>query len=187
MIRKVEYFETKGQDNTNRCVDIAHELSVEGHSYFVVATTRGRTAIKLAERLQGTRAIIVAVTHNVGFSQPNEDQCPQEARQRMEQLGVKVYTGSILTRGIESALMKKHQGVYPAYIVAETLRLFGQGMKVAVEITMEACDSGLIPEDQDVVAIAGTGYGADTVVIIHAKPSNRFLDLKVRQVIAKPL
>ncbi len=187
MIREVEYFETKGRDNTDRCVDIAHDLRLEGYDHFVVATTRGHTAIKLGERLQDTGAVIVAVTHNVGFSEPNEDQCPSEARDRLEQLGVKVYTGSILTRGIESSLMKKHQGVYPAYIVAETLRLFGQGMKVAVEIVMEACDSGLIPEGKDVVAIAGTGYGADTVVVIQARPSNRFLDLKVRQIIAKPL
>jgi len=37
------------------------------------------------------------------------------------------------------------------------------------------------------VAVAGTGRGADTVAIIRAHPSNRFLDVKVRQILAKPL
>jgi hypothetical protein len=82
--------------------------------------------------------------------------------------------------------MKKHQGLYPTYIVAETLRLFGQGIKVAVEIAMEACDAGLIPEGEDVVSVAGTGRGADTVAVIRAHPSNRFLDVRVRQIAAKP-
>jgi len=82
--------------------------------------------------------------------------------------------------------MRKHQGVYPTYIVAETLRLFGQGVKVAVEIAMAACDAGLIPEGQDVVAVAGTGRGADTVVILRAHPSHRFLDVRVKQIVAKP-
>jgi len=83
--------------------------------------------------------------------------------------------------------MKKHQGVYPTYIVAETLRLFGQGIKVAVEIVMEACDAGLVPEGEDVVAVAGTGTGADTVAVIRAHPSNRFLDVRIKQILAKPL
>jgi len=38
-----------------------------------------------------------------------------------------------------------------------------------------------------VVAAAGTGRGCDTVIIIEAHPSNRFLDVRVRQIVAKPL
>jgi hypothetical protein len=92
-----------------------------------------------------------------------------------------------LTRGIEAALMQKHQGVYPAYIVAQSLRLLGQGIKVTVEIAVEACDAGLLPEGQDIVAVAGSGKGADTVVIIEARPSDRFFDLRIKQILAKPL
>jgi hypothetical protein len=98
-----------------------------------------------------------------------------------------VYTGTILTRGIEAALMKKHQGVYPAYIVAQSLRILGQGIKVAVEIIAEACDGGILPENEDVIAVAGTGRGSDTVVIAQAHPSDRFFDIKIKQILAKPL
>ena len=83
--------------------------------------------------------------------------------------------------------MKKHQGVYPGYIVAQTLRLLGQGIKVCVEIVVEACDAGLIPEGEDIIAVAGTGKGADTVAIVQAHPSDRFLDVRIRQILAKPL
>jgi hypothetical protein len=187
MIRQVEYFDKTGQDNTARCVQIVKSLVDEGLGHVVVATTEGLTGLALAKGLAGKKVNLVAVTHNVGFDQPNEDQCPKEARDQMEALGVKVFTGTILTRSIETALMRKHQGIYPVYIVAETLRLFGQGVKVAVEITMATCDAGLIPEGQDVVAVAGTGRGADTVLIIQAHPSHRFFDVRIKQIAAKPL
>jgi hypothetical protein len=186
MIRQVEYFEKPGKEHTARCLEIVRELVDEGFEHVVVATTGGDTAIACGKALQGTRINLVAVTHNVGFGKPNTDDCSPEARLEMESLGIKVFTGTILTRSIEHAFMKKHQGVYPAYIVAETLRRLGQGIKVVVEMTMEACDAGLTPEGADVVAVAGTGRGADTVAIVEAHPSNRFLDLKVKQILAKP-
>ena len=187
MIRQVEYFEKPGKENTTRCLEIVSDLVNEGFRHVVVATTGGATAILFGKRLQTTGVNLVAVTHNVGFGKPNEDDCSPGARKELEALGVRVFTGTILTRSIETAFMKKHQGVYPTYIVAETLRLFGQGIKVVVEIAMEACDAGLIPEGEDVIAVAGTGLGADTVAVIRAHPSNRFLDVKVRQILAKPL
>lgn len=187
MIRHVEYFEKAGGHNSPRCLEIVEGLVGEGFSHVVVATTHGDTGLLFARRLKGKKVNLVAVTHNVGFGEPNKDDCPPEARREMETLGVRIFTGTILTRSIETAFMKKHQGLYPTYIVAETLRLFGQGIKVAVEIVMEACDAGLVPEGTDVVAVAGTGRGADTVAVIKAHPSNRFLDVRVRQVLAKPL
>jgi len=48
-----------------------------------------------------------------------------------------------------------------------------------------AADAGLIPID-DVIAVAGTAQGADTAAIIAANSTNRFFDLKVREILAKP-
>jgi len=187
MIRQVEYFDKAGKENSSRCLEIVQGLVDEGLSHVVVATTEGVTGLLFAKGLQGKRVNLVAVTHNVGFDQPNEDQCSSKSRKELEALGAKVFTGTILTRSIETSLMRKHQGVYPTYIVAETLRLFGQGVKVGVEIVMAACDAGLLSEGEDVIAVAGTGRGCDTVAVIQARPSHRFLDLRVRQILAKPL
>ena len=188
MIRQVEYFEKPGKGNTSRCLEIVAGLVNEGFSHVVVATTSGETALSCAEKLKEKEVNLVAVTNNEGFGkEPNKDECSAEARKKMADLGVKVFTGAILTRALEYSFMEKHQGISPSYIVAQTLRLLGQGIKVAVEIVMEACDAGMIPEGEEVVAVGGTGRGADTVAIIRAHPSHRFLDVKVRQILAKPL
>ncbi len=187
MIRQVEYFEKPGKENTRRCVEIVSDLVNEGLSHIVVATTGGQTAMAVSEYLRGKNVNIVAVTHNVGYAGPNQDECPLEVRQELANRGVKIFTGTILSRGIEAALMKKHQGVYPAYIVAQSLRLFCQGIKVCVECVVEACDAGLIPEGSDIIAMAGTGRGADTVAVLDAHPSDRFFDVRIKQILAKPL
>ncbi len=62
----------------------------------------------------------------------------------------------------------------------------GEGTKVCVEITLMAADAGLIPVGKDVVAVAGTGNGADTALRIKPANASRFFDLKIREVIAKP-
>jgi hypothetical protein len=38
----------------------------------------------------------------------------------------------------------------------------------------------------DVIAVAGTGRGADTYAVIKANSSNRFFDIKVREYLVKP-
>lgn len=71
-------------------------------------------------------------------------------------------------------------------IIAQALRRFGEGAKVCCEIVMMAADAGLVPEDEEVIAVAGTGYGADTVMVLKSTASKRFLDLKVLEILAKP-
>jgi hypothetical protein len=75
----------------------------------------------------------------------------------------------------------------PLELIANVLRRMGEGTKVCVEITLMAADAGLIPADKDVIAIAGTGRGADTALRIHSANTGRFFDLKIREIIAKPL
>ncbi|MHA2427903.1 MAG: hypothetical protein ACXADB_07765 [Candidatus Hermodarchaeia archaeon] len=65
--------------------------------------------------------------------------------------------------------------------------MMGQGTKVCVEIVAMACDAGLVQSDKAVLAIAGTGRGADTVLLIKSANSRRFFDLKILDVIAKPV
>ncbi len=143
MRRLVEYFDKPGKENSLKCLEIVESVIQEGYSHVVVATTTGKTALQFARKLSGKPVNLVAVTHNVGYAGPNQDECSSEARKELESLGVRIFTGTILTRGIEAALMKKHQGVYPAYVVAQSLRLIAQGIKVCVEIVVEACDAGL--------------------------------------------
>ena len=50
-----------------------------------------------------------------------------------------------------------------------------------------AADAGLIPIDQDVLAVGGTGRGADTVWQIAPANTFNFLDLKMKKCLCKPL
>lgn len=49
-----------------------------------------------------------------------------------------------------------------------------------------AADAGLILVDKDIIAIAGTGKGADTALRIRPANAAKFFDLKIREIIAKP-
>ena len=72
-------------------------------------------------------------------------------------------------------------------IIANTLYIFGQGMKVACEIALMAADSGLVRTDEDVISIAGTGHGADTALVLSPVNTHNFFDLKVKEILCKPL
>jgi len=73
--------------------------------------------------------------------------------------------------------------------VANTLRIFGQGMKVACEIAGMATDAGLVRTDESVIAIAGTGgagRGADTAVVVQPANVHNFFEMRIREILCKP-
>ncbi len=180
-------FEKPGDQNTDVCIDtVKQQIKEHGIAYVVVASTTGKTALSFYSNLKETSAKLIIVTHSVGFKEPGKDEFDQDTRKYLVEKGVPIYTGTILTHSLEKSLMDDFHGIYPGYIIANTLRRFGEGTKVAVEIVMEASDAGLVPEDAEVLAVAGTGYGADTVLLIKAKPSKRFLNLEVLEILARP-
>jgi len=92
----------------------------------------------------------------------------------------------MITHSLETSLSSKFNGLYPTLIVAQSLRRFGEGPKVCCEMAMMVVDAGLIPEGAEVLTVAGTGRGADTVMIVKSAASKRFLDLRVLEILAKP-
>ena len=49
-----------------------------------------------------------------------------------------------------------------------------------------AADAGLVQVGKDIIALGGTGIGADTSVIINPQHSQNFFKTKIREVIDKP-
>lgn len=189
MEKTVTYFEKAGRDNTVACLKIAKKaIEDERYKHIVVASTTGETGLLFSEALKVSSVNVVIVTHSSGFKEPNTHEMPDAVRKNIEAHGAKVFTGSMLTHSIETALIAKFAGIYPtpALIVANTLRRFGEGAKVCCEIVMMAVDAGLIPEGEEVLAVAGTARGADTVVVLRSAASKRFLDLRVLEILAKP-
>jgi len=129
---------------------------------------------------------MVVVTHSVGVKEPGVSELEEENRKLILKNGARVHTATHALSSAERAIRGKFGTIMPLELIANTLRLLGEGTKVCVEITLMAADAGLIPIDKDVIAIAGTGRGADTALLMKPANSSRFFDLRVREVIAKP-
>ncbi len=173
----------KGRRNTDDTVSAALAKAKElGIKHVVVASNSGETA----EKFIGHGLEVVCVTHQVGFTGPGEDEMDPAVRQKLHEQGVKVLTTPPLLAGVDRALRHKFQGVFPAEIVSSALRLLGQGLKVGVEISVMALDAGLIPHGEEVIAVGGTGRGADTACIIVPAHSSWFFDTKIKEIICMP-
>ena len=174
-----------GRINTKSCLEAAAAgLKQTGISTLIVASTFGDTALKAAEILSDMDARLVVITHNYGFKKPAHLEMTPETRKRLENMGAVVHTGTMPFRNIGTAI-RQTLGCSQQELIADTLRLMGQGIKVCVEIAMMASDAGLVGTE-DVIAVAGTGRGADTAAIIRPASSNRLFDLKIRVILAKP-
>jgi hypothetical protein len=185
--KKILYFEKTGPENTNACLEVVRSaVAEEGYKHIVVASTSGKTGLLFSEAFRDSGINLVIVTHSAGFKKQNTLEIPDDVRNQIQGHGAKVYTGSMLTHSLETAFSAKFSGLYPTLIVANSLRRFGEGAKVGCEIVMMAVDAGLVPEEEEVLTIAGTAWGADTVMVVKSAASKRFFDLKVLEIRAKP-
>jgi len=183
--RKVTYFNEAGKQNTDTLLRIVKEyVEKEGIINIVVASTTGETGVKASKIFKGCN--IVIVTHCFGFREPGKIELEDEYRREILANGAKIFTGVHALSSVERAIRKDFGTIQPLELIANTLRLMGEGTKVCVEITLMAADAGLIPVDKDVIAVAGTGRGADTALRIQPANTGRFFNLKIREVIAKP-
>ena len=184
---KTLLFETSGKHNTEATLQIARERALAlGIKQVVVASSHGYTARKAHEILSPAGIQVVAVS--IGHSWESEGWVmTAEERAGLEELGVVVHTGIHgLGGGVGSAFTAKHGGRTPQEIVRDTLYRFCQGMKVAVECLLMAANAGLLDIDQEVIAIAGTGSGADTAIVCKPTYPRAFQELEIREVLAKP-
>jgi hypothetical protein len=186
MIEKpIVYFNKPGENNTEAVLTLARKRAEElGIRDIVVASTTGGTGARASEVFKGFNLIVV--THHTGFREPGHQELTVENRRVIEASGAKIFTGTHVFMNVERAIRSKFDTAYPAEIMAQTLRLFCEGMKVAVEIVAMAADAGLIPVDKDVVSIAGTGRGADTAIVVQPANSSRIFDIVIKEIIAKP-
>ncbi len=163
----------------------------EGIHHIVIASNTGATALSLLEALKaefpgGGGPKVTCVTHMVGYSEDGADEMPAEMRRRLSSEGVSILTTTHLFGGVERSMTSQWKGIYPLSMVANSLKLFGQGTKVAVEISVMALDSGLIPFGHDVISIGGTGRGADTALMIRPAHSLKFFETAIVRVITMP-
>lgn len=186
--RSVLWFEEAGEKQTDEVVRVVEERLAAGDiEYLVVATTSGKTGVRFAEALCARNVEVVCVTHHVGFKGGDESQLRPEHAEAIRAAGGKVLTTSHALSGVGRSISKGFGSVTPVELIAHTLRLFGQGMKVCVEIAVMAADAGLIPTERDVICVGGTGRGADTAVVLRPAHANSFFDLRIRETLCRPI
>jgi len=182
---KTVYFEKPGSENTGAVLRIARQRAEElGIKNIVVASTRGDTAVRAINALQGLRVIVVS--HVTGMRGPNTQEFTEENRKIVESQGGIILTTAHAFSGLSAAMRNKYNTYVLGMIIADTLRIFGQGTKAACEIALMAADAGLVRTDEDVISIAGTGRGADTAVVLRPVNTRNFFDLKVKEILCKP-
>ncbi len=183
--KTITYYPSLGEENTEKTLKAAKKRADElGIKTIVVSSTRGGSALKTLDVFKGYNVIVV--THEAGFKEPGKIEMNDETVEEIKKKGGKVLTTVHAFGGVATAIQKKFNTLESGLLIANVLRIFGQGMKVTVEITYMAADAGLLPMDQDIISIAGTGRGLDTAIVVKPAHSREMFDLYVKEIIAKP-
>lgn len=180
MEEKITYFEKSGKENTHHVLRLVNErLKIRGMKRIVLASTRGDTAKAAADFFKDQDLQLVIIPWQYGFrdTQP----FPPELVTELSGKGHRVHFGTMLFH------TEEFYGIKTPQVMANLLRLFGQGIKVCIEIILMACDGGCINMGEKVIAVAGSGAGADTAIVATASTSNRLTGLRVHEIICKPL
>jgi len=181
------WFDAGGEHTEAVLERVEQRLSRGDIRYVVVATTSGATGARFAEALRDRDVKVVCVTHHVGFKGGDDDQLELARADAIRAGGGSVLTTSHALSGVARSISGSFGGTSAVEMIAHTLRLFGQGMKVCVECAVMAADAGLVPTDGDVICVGGTGHGADTAVVLRPSHSNRFFDMRIRETLCRPI
>lgn len=178
------YFQAAGRSNTAETTALALKAAAEKNvGYIVVASSTGETAKRLINK-SGIK--VVCVTHAHGYPEPGKSEMPPETRRELESLGMKVLTTTHVLSGAERGISRAFGGTYPVEIMANTLRMFGQGTKVCVEVAVMALDAGFVPYGEPIIAIGGTAKGADTAMILTPSHASSIFETRIHELICKP-
>jgi len=185
MESRITYFETSGKQNTEAVMEIVKASAKElGIQTVVVASYRGYTA-EMAVRILGDMKIIVIA----GFLEPTTENLSQTFAQGDEELirsKATVLVATHLFSGVSRAIRKRFETSSPEEIIGQSLRMVGVGIKVGIECSVMAADSGLVGTDEDIIAIAGTSSGADTAFVVKPVNSQNLFELRIKEILCKP-
>ena len=188
---EVTYFDKPGPHNLEKTLEIAKKYADQFNiKDIVMASTTGTTAEKALEFFDSNEYNLMVVTHAYYFVNPTvRQEFPEEKMNELKTKGLKFHMGTHSMSGIERGIRIKNEAWQFVDLLAKMLASqFSQGVKVCIEISSTISDAGLIEDlNRDVIAIAGTGRGADTVCLIKPAPTSDFKSLRVKAILAKPI
>ena len=209
-------FERPGPVNTEEVVNMIAETSFSG-KYIVVASITGDSAIKVAENVKNKKIICVTCPQGMNWEvekmddglfaeipelssirdewiENDKEKVPMKItddnKNRLKELGVEIVQSTIPFFGPNFSTRVHLNQTSSLDILAKTLELISTGTLVCLESVLMAVDSDVIPENEEVIALAGTERGLDTAWVIkssasanlfHPEKGCRFIEL-----LAKP-
>jgi len=181
-------FEKASPENTRPTLEIAIAKAKELKCDIVLSTNEGnsaRTALAIGREM-GFEGKVIAITAVYGMKGPGENAMTEETRKQLEADGVVLVTAAHALSGAERSISGKFSGTYPVEVMAHTLRLLSQGVKVCVEIGAMAMDAGKLPYGKPAVFLGGTGRGLDTACVMTAGYTAAIFNTRIHEVLCKP-
>jgi len=176
----ITYFGETGPTNTAAVLALIQKRAKDSAiKRVVIASTTGATARQAAAALADTDVKLVIIPHQWRWRE--ERQFDRSLVPELERAGHRVYWSTMLFHTEEL-----YGNSAPAAL-ANMLRTFGQGMKVCMEILLMAANGGQIDIGEKVIVAAGSGRGADTAVVATAATSNRLKEVRIHEILCKPL
>jgi len=178
--REVIFFEKPGPKNTMSVINVVKDrLGLGDLGEVIVPVTTGKTARMFSERL-GKLAEIKTISENELLSVYKERSLKHTKGGFLDELiheRLRDFDRTIskrLRREIfDIALLPFFGEKWDA--IKETLYIFGQGMKVAIEISIASVELGRTEPYVKVIAVGGTESGVDTAVVIRTAPQRQAL------------
>lgn len=185
--KRLFYFDRKGPINTDRTLDIALACCEERKiPKIIVASSTGKTALRLSEKAKPAFEII-AVASGAGSRFADQVEEFNKNRELLEKKGIRIVRGVHALSATERAFEHKYKTTLtPLNLVSDTLRMLCPGLKVCVEIAIMAAESGFATPKEEVVAVAGSGRGADTAVVLQPAYASSMFETKIKTLLCMP-
>ncbi len=170
------YFKIPGQQNTEELARIVAARVQQGDIDAVaVATSSGSSALTIVRAMPKGTAV-----YGVNFQSAHWDRHSKpdlDIRREAEELGVVFMPDKPVAR-----YLKDITGHSP-----DSFRRMGQGMKVAVEVIMQAVEVGHISSGATTIGIGGTSRGSDVAIVARAAGPDELSRFWISEILAKPL
>lgn len=147
VVKNIIYVKSGPEATSDVIEAVINRVKESGISSVVVASTKGGSAVRLAENLKGSAEVISVTEFNYS----------EDLKKRMKKLGVKAIERA------ELPIQDKRE-------MRETLLLLGTGVKAALEVTTIAAEKGVT--QSNVIAIAGSQGGLDTALVVKPAPTS---------------
>ena len=149
-IEKKVIYVTPGVEGTNSLVKaVSMRALEEGVDSIVVASMKGKAALKIAEEVKNTVKVVSVTEFSYG----------ENVKKAMKKLKI------IAVENADLPIQDRKE-------MREALEIFGSGVKAALEVASISAEKGLVKDKT--IAVAGGKGGLDTAILLRPAAPNDF-------------